>query len=127
MDSVIQECNRKLSKVVHFYPEDQRNSVDCLLAQLLCCETFLIQYPILNHFRGKSSPWYHVQSLRYALLTQSNQGSFNGYSEPIFQGWSMAKIDDARVYEKPIPKRVQNAYIDYQGFVDEQHRSRFKL
>jgi hypothetical protein len=117
--SVIQECNRELNKVVHYYPEEARNSVDCLMAQLLCCEIFLIQFPILNHFRGKSSPWYHVQNLRHALLTSPHQGAVKCYEEPIFQGWSMAKIDDARVYEKPIPDRVRKAYLDYQGFLEQ--------
>lgn len=118
MASVIQECNRELNKVIHYYPEKQRNTANCLLAQLLCCEVFLIQYPVLNHFRGKSSPWFHVQNIRYILLTKGKEGDINCYEEPIFQGWSMARIDDARVYEKPIPQRVRKAYLDYQFFID---------
>ncbi|MCY9871311.1 hypothetical protein [Vibrio barjaei] len=118
MPSIIQECNRELKKVLLFYPEEQRSSVDCMLAQLMCCEIFLIQYPILNHFRGKSSPWYHVQNIRYQLLSQTNEKELSGYELVIFQGWSMAKIDDARIYEKPIPERVRRAYLDYQFFVD---------
>ncbi|WP_103882650.1 hypothetical protein [Vibrio hangzhouensis] len=120
MASVIQECNRELKKVVHYYPEEQRTSVDCLLAQLLCCEIFLIQYPVLNHFRGKSSPWYHLQSIRHTLINKGNEGSINCYQEPIFQGWSLEKIDDARVYEKPIPDRVRKAYLDYQFFIENR-------
>ncbi|MCL9773111.1 hypothetical protein [Vibrio methylphosphonaticus] len=118
MPSIIQDCNRELKKVLLFYPEEQQNSIDCMLAQLVCCEIFLIQYPILNHFRGKSSPWYHVQNLRYKLLSRQEGPDLIGYDLPIFQGWSMAKIDDARVYEKPISTKVYRAYLDYQYFIE---------
>ncbi|MGF1775716.1 hypothetical protein [Vibrio nomapromontoriensis] len=121
MPSIIQDCNRELKKVLHFYPEDQRASVDCMLAQLVCCEIFLIQYPILNHFRGKSSPWYHVQNLRHQLLSRQKEHDLICYELPIFQGWSMAKIDDARVYETPIPKNVRRAYLDYQYFIESPY------
>ncbi|GAL22491.1 hypothetical protein JCM19235_4007 [Vibrio maritimus] len=31
----------------------------------------------------------------------------------------MAKIDNARVYEKTIPERVRKAYLDYQFFIEQ--------
>ncbi|USD59200.1 hypothetical protein J4N45_11740 [Vibrio sp. SCSIO 43140] len=125
MSNLIEQCNRELNKVIRHFPEDQRASIDCLLAQLLCCEVFLIQDPILNYFRGKSSPWYHVQNIRRTLLSKGREGSINCYEEPIFQGWSMATIDDARVYEKPIPEKVRKAYLDYQFFLEQYKKGAY--
>lgn len=119
MSNLIEQCNRELNKVVKYYPEEERDSAECLLAQLVSCEVFLIQYPILNHFRGKSSPWYHVQNIRRILLAKPRDEAMNCYEEPMFQGWSMAKIDNARVYEKTIPERVRKAYLDYQFFIEQ--------
>ncbi|GAL27962.1 hypothetical protein JCM19239_3419 [Vibrio variabilis] len=37
----------------------------------------------------------------------------------------MATIDDARVYEKPIPEKVRKAYLDYQFFIEQYKKGAY--